>query len=357
MPNLWALSQRSASFANCFSEGPSTRLSFPSMFTSRYDSELAFDVGPTQPHPLAASERQLQDLLADAGYETVAVIPNSYFERRRWPSVTRGFERVDASALAGGKHNAPQVTDAALRVLSETRERPLYLWVHYFDAHGPYLRVPGVSYASYTDEALHEYELTYIDHELGRLIAALDARAEPNYVIVTADHGTVFRSDPNAQRGHYGFDLHSATLHVPLIVRGPSLKPARVDGVVSTMDIVPTIADLLHVADNPQFDGESLLPVALGLAPSAFERTVFHELNLPERRFRGQDPLKLVSVQDSHWNLTLDRDRGQYELYDWTVDDSERVDVYQEKMASAEIVRLRSLLGGLIGRARAVDAP
>ena len=348
MPYVHALADRSTSFANCFSEGPSTRLSLPSMFTSRYDSELAFVPGPTYPHSLAPSERQLQDLLDDAGYDTVAVIPSTYFDRARWPSVTRGFHRVDGSALAAGKHNAPQVTDAALRILSETRDRPLYLWVHYYDAHGPYLRLPGVHYESETEEAFYEAELTYIDREVQRLVSALDARSEPNYLILTADHGTVFHPALSSRRGHYGSDLYSETLHVPMILHGPGLQTRRVDSIVSTIDIVPTISDLLHLAEGPRLEGDSLLPEALGRPPPEPDRVLYHELSLPERSFRGGDPLELLSVRKGRWNLVLDRDQGAYELYDWTADASERVDLYEDEARSDEVRRLRSLLGRFI---------
>ena len=138
MPHLDEFAERSMVFTHAFSQGPSTRLSFPSMFTSRWDSELAFLYAPRIPYSISSNEKQIQDALDDAEYETVAVIPNEYFSRPRWASVTRGFQRVDDSAQRAGKHNAPGVTDAALRILSENRDQPLYLWVHYYDAPPPY---------------------------------------------------------------------------------------------------------------------------------------------------------------------------------------------------------------------------
>ncbi len=76
-------------FTHCFSQGPSTRLSFPSMFTSRWDSQLTQVFSPHFPYSLATTERQLQDVLDDAGYDTAAVLPASYFQADRWQSLTR----------------------------------------------------------------------------------------------------------------------------------------------------------------------------------------------------------------------------------------------------------------------------
>jgi arylsulfatase A-like enzyme len=347
MPNLDDFASRSVLFTHCFSQGPSTRLSFPSMFTSRYDSQLPFEPGVRLPHSFGPSERQIQDVLDDAGYETVAVLPNEYFEPTRWASVTRGFQHVDMSAFGAGKHDAPQVTDAALRWLSADRERPLYLWLHYYDAHPPYLQLPGVSYPTYGEQPRYEAELTYIDRELGRLLGALEQRPEPTYVIVTSDHSTVFHPNPGLKRAHYGYDLYSATLHVPLIVHGPELEPRRVDTLASTMDLAPTIADLLRVNDRAEFEGTSLLPELLG-GPGQPSRAIFHELYLPERFFHGYEPLELVSVQKNGYNLVLNRAHGIYELYDWRADYFEQNDLFEERANTREVRELKSLLASFL---------
>jgi arylsulfatase A-like enzyme len=346
MPNVDRLAERATLFTHCFAQGPSTRLSFPSMFTSRWDSQLTTLFAPQHPYPLAASERQLQDFLDDAGYETVAVIPNEYFDVRRWSSLTRGFQRVDSSALSFGKHNAPQVTDAALRILSSTSNRPLYLWVHYYDAHGPYLPLPGAERGRRSDEALYQAELGFIDRELGRLIDAVDARPDPTYLFFTADHATVFHPDPSSRKGNYGYDLYTATLHVPLVVHGPGIPRVRIDDNVSTMDIAPTVANILRLSNLP-FEGESLLPQIVGGTREP-RRSVFHEFYLPERDFRGEDPLRLVSVRSGSYNLVLDRVQGSYELYDFEEDYFERRDLYEDRVRSAEVSRMRSLLAAFV---------
>jgi arylsulfatase A-like enzyme len=347
MPNLDAFASRSVLFTRCFSQGPSTRLSFPSMFTSRWDSQLPFEPGARLPHSFSPTERQLQDALDDAGYETVAVLPNEYFDPARWPSVTRGFQHVDTSAIGAGKHDAPGVTDAALRWLSKDRDRPLYLWVHYYDAHPPYLQLPGVSYRQSGEEPLYEAELTYIDRELGRLLFALEQRPEPTYVIVTADHSTVFHPDPASRRSHYGYDLYSATLHVPLIVHGPQLQPRRVETLASTMDIAPTVADLLRWNDRAEFEGTSLVPELLGGAGQP-SRALFHEMYLPERFFHGYQGLEIVSVHKDRYNLVLNRLHGTYELYDWTTDYFEQNDLFADRSETPEARELKALLGSFV---------
>ncbi|MFO0680037.1 MAG: sulfatase [Polyangiaceae bacterium] len=343
MPNVDEFAERGALFTHCFAQGPSTRLSLPAMFTSRWDSQLEQVYAPRHPYPLASGERQIQDVMNDAGYETVAVISDDYFQAPTWPSATRGFQRVDKSAIPFGVHNAVQVTDAALKVVNGAHDRPYFLWVHYFDAHAPYVKFPDAPETNPSDEEMYRAELSFVDRELGRLFGALESKAEPPYVAFTSDHGTVFHPDPSLRTGHYGYDLYTATLHVPLILRGPGIDPRRVDGLVSTMDVVPTFADLLQLGDAG-FQGTSLAPEVFrgDVDPT---RTLFHEFFLQERAFRGEDPLSLVSVRDGRWNLVLDRTTGHYELYDWTTDYWEVKDRYEENGRAPEVRRLKALLG------------
>jgi arylsulfatase A-like enzyme len=349
MPRLGAFAGESMVFAHCFSFGPSTRLSFPSMFTSRYDSELVFAYAPRLPYSLGPREKQIQDVVDDAGYDSVAVVPDGYFVKSRWPSVTRGFQRVDETAVPAGKHNAEQVTDAALRALSERTDRPMYVWVHYYDAHPPYGTIPGVNYADHGDETLYDAELHHIDAALGRLFDAIAQRPEPTYVVVTADHATVFHPDPASRHGHYGFDLYTATLHVPLVVHGPDIRPGRVEEIVSTLDVGPTILDLMRAKSLAQPEGTSLLPeLVSGLRDP--RRILFHEYYLPEMVLRGRDPLQMVSVRDQRYNLVLNRESGTYELYDYAADYFEQHDLYEAMARTQKGAHLRSLLGSFVAQ-------
>ena len=74
MPNLDRLAESSMLFTHAFSQGPSTRLSFPSMFTSRWDSQIVFTHSPRLPYSVGPKEKQVQDLIDDAGYDTVAIV-------------------------------------------------------------------------------------------------------------------------------------------------------------------------------------------------------------------------------------------------------------------------------------------
>jgi arylsulfatase A-like enzyme len=352
MPRVDELTKRAMLFAHCFSQGPSTRMSFPSIFTSRWDSQQTFEYSPRLPYSTSESERTLQEAFDDAGYATAAVLPNVYFDRSRWQSLTKGFQQVDTSAFGShaGKHNAVEVTDAALRILAEPRDRPLYLWVHYFDAHPPYGAPPGITPPDRDDRTLYEEELSFIDQQVGRLFDTVYARTEPTYLVFTADHATSFHPVPEARHFHYGYDIYTSTLHVPLVVYGPKIRNGRVDEPVSTMDIAPTLANLLGLPNWSRFEGTSLVPELLNGVTDP-TRMTFHEYYLPENEFRGNgEPLEFVSVRTNQYDLVLNRKHGTYELYEWNGDYYEQQDLYEERAQRPEVSRLRSALGTFIRR-------
>ena len=243
------------------------------------------------------------------------------------------------------------MTDAALRILSEGGDRPLYLWMHYYDAHPPYGHPPDVSGRERADDTVYyDEELAYIDKQFGRLIDAVDHRSDPTYLVFTSDHATSFYPVEGVRRWNYGYDIYTSTLHVPLIVHGPGIPAGRADHVVSTMDAAPTLVNLLGMQHPEKFEGTSLVPELLAGATDA-NRLVFHEYYLPENEFRGHgDPLEFVSVRTDRYDLILNRQHGTYELYDWRADYWEEHDLYAELASTPEIARVRSLLAAFLLR-------
>src|SRR5205814_6237382 len=92
------------------------------------------------PYVIDDSELLLAELFAGEGYETAAVAPDRYFSKSHWSTLTAGFGEVDESPLrVRGPHNSPAVTDSAIALLKRVRKQPLFLWVHYYDAHSPHV--------------------------------------------------------------------------------------------------------------------------------------------------------------------------------------------------------------------------
>jgi len=130
-------------------------------------------------------------------------------------------------------------------------------WLH--ASHGA--DVQAVSPAQVRD-ARHAYYamLSYVDDKVGRLLATLRdcGMAEDTWVVFTSDHGEML-----GERGMwYKQSFFEQSCRVPLIMRAPGLKPARIAAPVSLVDLLPTFMDLAGggVEWPEPMDGRSLTP-------------------------------------------------------------------------------------------------
>jgi arylsulfatase A-like enzyme len=234
----------------------------------------------------------LPDMLKRAGYATAAIVSNmvltdeaiamahrfdyydDYVTKRE--AIRKVWERI-----------ARHTTDNTMMYLS-TRDskdrRPLFLYVHYQDPHGPYnppedkpvdfshaaplkinpRRVPyhqrfkgltdGLEYVDRYDE-----EIAYTDHHLDRLFVCLTKHGllEDTLVVLTADHG-----ESMMEHNHWfihGRSLYNEQIHVPLLIYHDRLQARTVTSPVSTLGIVPTILKFIEVKTDRSFTFGDLL--------------------------------------------------------------------------------------------------
>jgi choline-sulfatase len=206
----------------------------------------------------------LGEILQREGYATAAFVSAFVLDARY--GTGRGFDTYDdrVEPVRGGvfalgtlERKAPDTTDAFLGWLGEQqRDRRIFSWVHYFDAHAPY--EPPRDLALRFEGRPYDGEIALIDREVGRVLAALEAagRMGRTLVVVVGDHGEGLGEHGEATHGHFIYD---STMRVPLILYAPrAIGLGLVDQrVVSTADLLPTVLDLLGTRDREMRDGES----------------------------------------------------------------------------------------------------
>ncbi len=88
---------------------------------------------------------------------------------------------------------------------------------------------------------------------------------------MTAQWWSIELPDHRGRWGEAAFDrtpLRETLQHVPLLIHYPPMFPAgKLASGTEGIDIVPTIADALGVAIDPEWQGASMLPVATGAQP------------------------------------------------------------------------------------------
>lgn len=384
-PELDRLAREGALFADCSAVVPSTSPSHATLLTGLYPVSHGLRENGA---PLREDVPLLPEAFRDAGYGTVAFISGFPLVGRF--GFSRGFDRYDDrltdgftthdGRTEGTERIATKTVDAFLRWLDESRE-PFFAWVHLFDPHSVYAAPPpfrrmyyeghgerdpsnrsldGVDLPAYlmlggvTDVrfpiALYEGEVSYTDHELGRLIDALRARGvlDRTILVIVADHGESM-TEHEYYFGHSHF-LYEPSLHVPLIVRHPATVPAGlvVTDPVSLVDIYGTILDLAGVAPEPGAgDGRNLVPLLTGGAVSP-------ELTLLER-----PPIALGTLYGARrgrWKYLVFGE-GVERLYDVVNDPGETSNRLGDETATAASLREEVLrrLGAAPGERPEID--
>ncbi|WP_417686382.1 choline-sulfatase [Roseibium sp.] len=109
--------------------------------------------------------------------------------------------------------------------------------------------------------------ISYLDDKIGEILQALEAMhlAENTTILFVSDHG-----DMLGERGlWFKMTFFEGSARVPLMVAAPQMPAGLVEAPVSTMDVLPTLADLAGIDMSeiqPWTDGESLVPLANGTA-------------------------------------------------------------------------------------------
>jgi choline-sulfatase len=251
-PNIDKLAARGRLYRETWSPLPLTIPAHSALFTGRYPPRLGIrSNGDSKLGPEALT---LAEILHENGWETGAAT-SGFVTSRQW-GFDQGFDFYD-DAVPDDPDNfwhaerAGGVTvDKALEWKGKDHSRPLFLWVHLYDAHFPY--APPSPFKEQHAGRPYDGELAYVDHQVGRIV---DAFADtPTVFVVVGDHGEGLGDHGELNHGLYAYP---STQHVPLVIAGVGVKPAVIDQTTSLVDVLPTLLGLLGVAIPPDIDGKT----------------------------------------------------------------------------------------------------
>ncbi len=204
------------------------------------------------------------------------------FHQYRWSS---GFGKVEGSFPQAGQW------------LRQWDGGPFFLFVHTYETHRPYTRdtfcrdlprgrlgdlsagEPLLNRQANTGTRLTTEEQAYVQaaydsgvyhatQATADLLDTLDQTGQRRrtVVVILSDHGEELW-DRHQLFGAHGHSLHEEMLAVPLIIHSPETAGRGlmvVEDPVSTVDLAPTVADLLGVPWESGADGVSLRPLLTG---------------------------------------------------------------------------------------------
>jgi hypothetical protein len=345
MPKLSEFAKRGLVMQRMYSGGARTHLSLPLLQRGSDDAvpvaKRLAPVGVTSIAVLGYMDEPMKHI--SAGFKLITSTINTV----PWHPELNFLGPADPTE---GRFDARIITDRAIAVMRHT-EGPLYLWLHYFDAHVPYALAKRKRIDQPVNDPYEDYlaELRYIDAQLGRLFDELVARGrlEHTAVIVTADHGEGF-GDHGVK--YHGISEYEAQIHVPGIFVAPGIAPGTYDGLVSHRDVPATVLGAFgRVTRDPTIElfGRSWLRLR-GAPTAKLHRFVV------SRSSRSSDVrgfiIPMAAIVEGRYKLIKTFEDGLRELYDELLDPDELSNLEPERRAvtgklDAELELFRDLDG------------
>jgi arylsulfatase A-like enzyme/Tfp pilus assembly protein PilF len=278
----------------------------------------------------------LATLLKAEGYRTGAFVSAFPLDSRF--GLERGFDVYEDSFVDEGRQAAfllqersgAETVALAKAWLDEEDERPSLAWIHLFEPHFPY--EPPEPFAGQFRNDPYHGDVAAADDALGPLLAPLLEQGDGSrtLVILTSDHGEALGEHGEATHGIFAYE---GSLKVPLILHQPRLlTPGVISESVRLVDLLPTVLDLLSVAEPAGLRGRSLLPLMAGSAGDAAPETYFESLS-PQLNL-GWAPLYGL-IQDD-WKYI---DLPIPELYDLHEDPREETNLAESETERASRLR------------------
>jgi choline-sulfatase len=329
-PNLDRLAAEGVLFEQAVAPAPLTLPAHSSIFTGKFPP--AHGVRDNGGFFLDDRETTLAERLRDKGFATGGFV-GAYVLDRKW-GVAQGFQTyfddfdlTKYQSLSLGSVDRPgnEVADHAIDWLDKAGSKRFFAWVHFYDAHSPY--DPPEPFKSQYQGRPYAGEIAFVDSQVGRLLTYLDQHnlARNTIVVAMGDHGESLGEHGEST---HGFFVYQATMHVPLLIRTPydGMSGRRVRDTVRSVDILPTVLELLGVRTSESLVGTSVAPLMTG-AKQELGLAAYSEAVYPRYHFGWSDLRALTSGRYKY--VAAPRP----ELYDLQQDPGEAHNIYRERQA------------------------
>ncbi len=295
-PNLQRLAEQGVLFRQAFNAAPTCSPSRAALCTGQYPHNCGM-IGLGHRGFYSEFDHHLANTLKAAGYETA-----TWGQTDNHMGVkSRG---KDHTALGYEKLIPGRDLTGAVDYLKSGHEKPFFLNVAFSLTHREgrgfatsrqpeddprYTRPPSPlpDTARVREDWAHFLsDAAALDREMGRVIDAVDAGGlgENTLIIATTDHGVAF---PGMK-----CNLTAHGCGVFLIMRGPGgfAGGMVIDGMVSHVDVFPTVCELADVRPPAWLDGTSMMPLVRGnkaqIHDAIYAEVTYHAAYEPIRAIR-----------------------------------------------------------------------
>ncbi len=356
-PNIDRYAKKGILFEETVASSSWTLPSHMSMFTGLYPTEVGAesefkDERDIQRSTLVPEVFTIGEYLKSAGYTTHAEVGGGFVSA--FYNEDQGFETFNENRLGPWERDIALEIPKAVEWIRKNRENKFFLLFHTFEIHHIYLRryFKAENPDDLKEQIIANYDsgIRYADKYLAYLFKALEEEgiADKTLVVVTSDHGENFEfinPEEKILEGLHGRTLKDVELMVPLIMWGPDEfnRGVRIKRQVRSIDIVPTILDILSIEPVAPLRGQSLLEIvdeSRGSSRVAYSESIriWQTPPFDERALRTGEHKLLERVPVGHGVSGQDSDL--FKLYDLKSDPAETRDISHNEYDVFEKLRV-----------------
>lgn len=317
-PVIDRLAKDGVLFEKAVAQTPLTGPSHASIFTG--ENPNVHHVRDTGGFALQPSSTTLATTLQRSGWDTAGFISAAVLDRQF--GFSQGFatyddripESIDKSTGELTAARPANVTvDHAVEWLNHQSGHPFFVWLHLYDAHGPYK--PPRQFLRQYPNAPYDAEIAFEDQQLGRFLEVVRKKSPSGktLILLLSDHGEGLGQHGEDSHGTF---LYDSTVRIAWIMDGPGIPAGvRVQQQAREIDALPTVLDLLGGNASSAIQGTSMVPAFSGKTiPTtySYEETLYPKINMGWSELRG--------IHTPHWMYIraprpelydLDRDPGE----------------------------------------------
>lgn len=268
-PNIDRLAEQGIRFNKAFVTSPQSSPSRTSMMTGLF----AHTIGTEDLHtPLKEGTKMMPTYFQENGYYTGSML------KTHWgPEGDKQFDRMIPGGYLPKQGDLTRETfENYSQFIDESKDRPFFLWVGFIDPHRPYNREvcpqvndpqkvvipPYLIDGTDTRRDLADYydEISRMDSNIGKMLSVLQEKGKLDNTII------VFLSDNGMPFPRSKGSLYDSGIQTPLVFFWKGRIQEGVsheNGLISCVDLAPTLLDLAGIIPPQNIYGKSFKDVVL----------------------------------------------------------------------------------------------
>ncbi len=241
---------------------------------------------------------------------------------------------VDVPQPQSGKrswedYSHTRIADETLKFIEQNKDRPFFCYAAWTPPHGDFVipENPVFGQKAWTEEVRNYAAMVaLVDKDVGRLMKKLKHLGidEKTLVVFSSDNGAnlEFIESLGSTGGLRGYKrmLYEGGTRTPFIARWPGkIQPSTTsDLLTSSVDFLPTAAELSGVPGPKGLDGHSIVPTLLGKGQQVVHASLYFEI---------YEPYFQQAVRMGDWKGYRLGTKAPLELYDLKSDPAEKQNI------------------------------